>query len=418
MPRTVAKPWEARLRQTVKGAQGSGWLLRAGRGERTQIIRSWEDGTRSSAMVPITWDRTNATRLAALVERLASLMGEQELGLQEAVEIASPSEEDSAGTILAGKANWIEIAARFENELIGSGLVAERTYRREGRLYVQRTLESLCGQNQAKDGPGVLAGLVRNYPLAPGSVGRKRMISYGARFLNYAVDRCGAPKRFKPPEDRKRYEGQRSDRPCVGTPILDRQFIRLLTAIKNPRWKLAVGLAGVFGLRPFEIWHCQPEGNGLRVPGIKRNKAGRSADRLVLALDPEGWPAMGEELISELRRKGGDALPAIKRSWGERMNHYLRREVHAWKELLEESAATNKRGVTPYGFRHGYAWRGSQLYGLTPRVLASLMGHTVAIHLKHYGQWASETETAEAVRRAIELANTKGIESTNKDVKQ
>jgi integrase len=125
---------------------------------------------------------------------------------------------------------------------------------------------------------------------------------------------------------------------------------------------------------------------------------------------------MGEELISELQRKGGDALPPIKRSWGERMNHYLRREVPTWVELLNESAATNKRWVTPYGFRHGYAWRGSQLYGLTPRVLASLMGHTVAIHLKHYGQWASETETAEAVRRAIELAKTKGIESTDRGV--
>jgi integrase len=416
MPRTVAKPWETRLRQTIKGAQGGGWLLRAGRGERTQIIRTWEDGSRSSAMVPIKWDRTNATRLAALVERLASLMNEQELGLQEAVQMASPSEDDSAGTILEGKANWIEIAARFENELVGTGVVAVPTYKREGRLYVQRTLELLCGQNQVKDGSGVLAELVRNYPLVPGSVGRKRMISYAARFLNYGIDRCGAPKRFRPPADRKRYEGQRSDRPCVGTPVLDGQFIRLLTSMSNSRWKLAVGLAGVFGLRPFEIWHCQPEGNGLRIPGIKRNKAGRSADRLVLALDPEGSPGLGEELIRELNRKGADALPPIKRSWGERMNHYLKREVPTWGTLIEESAATNKRSVTPYGFRHGYAWRGSQLYGLTPRVLASLMGHTVAIHLKHYGQWANETETAEAVKRAIELANAKGIESTEKRV--
>jgi integrase len=413
MPRTVAKPWETRLRQTIKGAQGEGWLLRAGRGERTQIIRSWEDGSRSSAMVPIKWDRTNATKLAALVERLASLMSEQELGLQEAVELASPSEEDSAGVILAGKANWIEIAARFESELVGRGVVAERTYKREGRLYVQRTLELLCGQNQVKDGSGVLSGLVENYPLTPGSVGRKRMLSYAARFLNYGVDRCGAAKRFRPPVDRGRYEGQRSERPSVGTPVLDRQFIRLLSSMSNSRWKLAVGLAGVFGLRPFEIWHCQPEGNGLRIPGIKRNKAGRSADRLVLALDPEGSPGLGEELIDELNRNGEEALPPIKRSWGERMNHYLKREVPTWGALIEESTATNKRSITPYGFRHGYAWRGSQLYGLTPRVLASLMGHTVAIHLKHYGQWANETETAEAVKRAIEQANAKGIESTD-----
>ena len=60
-------------------------------GDKTQIIRCWEDGTRSSAMVPLKWDKSNTTRLAALIERLSKLLSEQGLGLQEAVGIASPS---------------------------------------------------------------------------------------------------------------------------------------------------------------------------------------------------------------------------------------------------------------------------------------------------------------------------------------
>jgi integrase len=403
------------VRQTVKGTHGAGWLLRSCRGDKTQIIRCWEDGTRSSAVVPIKWDKKNATRLAALIERLTKLLDEHGLGLQEAVGIASPSEEDSASEILEGKADWEEIALRFEKDLIGTGLVSANTYKREGGLYVRRTLNLLSGQNQPKSGAGVLAGLLKNHQLEPGSVGRKRMVAYAARFMNYGVEQYGAPERFRPPINRQRFEGQRSDRPSVGTPLMDGQLIQLIEAIKNPHWKLAVGLAGVFGLRPFEIWHCKPEGGGLRVQGIKRNKSGRAADRLVLPLDPEGQAGMGESLISTLINEGSSALPPIKRSWGERLNHYLKREVPAWRSLLEESAANNKRHITPYGFRHGYAWRGSQFYGLSPRVLAALMGHTVAIHLKHYGQWANESETAEAVKRAIEIASARRLEPITKD---
>jgi len=415
MPRTVAKPWERGLRQTVKGVHGAGWLLRAGRGDKTQIIRCWEDGTRSSAMVPLKWDKSNTTRLAALIERLAKLLSEQGLGLQEAVRIASPSEDDSASTILDGKADWEEIARRFEKELVDTGLVAANTYNREGRLYVRRTLNLLSGHKQPKDGASILTGLIKNHQLEPGSVGRKRMLAYAARFLNYGVERYGAPERFKPPVNRQRFEGQRSHRHATGTPILDNQLIQLFDRIGNRRWQLAIGLAGVFGLRPFEIWHCKPEGGGLRVQGIKRNKSGRAADRLVLPLEPEGQAGMGESLIRTLINEGSFALPPIKRSWGERLNHYLKREVPAWGSLLEESAVNTKRRITPYGFRHGYAWRGSQFYGLSPRVLSALMGHTVAIHLKHYGQWANESETAEAVKRAIEIASARRLEPITRD---
>ena len=40
------------------------------------------------------------------------------------------------------------------------------------------------------------------------------------------------------------------------------------------------------------------------------------------------------------------------------------------------------------------------------RDLASLMGHDVKIHQKHYGQWTTDEDTKESVRRAVgELAN-------------
>ena len=74
MPRTAAKPWERQIRQMVKASQGPGWLLRAGRGARTQAIRCWDDGTRSSVVLPIPWQPPSGATLLALIERLATVM--------------------------------------------------------------------------------------------------------------------------------------------------------------------------------------------------------------------------------------------------------------------------------------------------------------------------------------------------------
>jgi integrase len=402
MPRTAAKPWERQIRQLIKGSQGDGWLLRSARGNRTQVIRAWEDGTRSTSVVPIEWSSSNGTRLAALIDRLARLMAEQGLQLAEAVDTVNASEEDDALAIIDGKTNWEAIAKRFRTRLVESGELAPETYKREGGLYVQRTINLFNEQGQPKNGSEVLGKLIKNHPLPSGSVGRKRMLSYAARFLNYAVDKGGAPERFKPPDNRIAFEGRKKERQREGTPILDSEFIRIWNSIISPKWKLAIGLAGVFGLRPFEIWHCQPEKGGLRVRGVKRNRHGTSADRLVHGLDPENCKGLSEWLLQELTKGGEESLPKITKSWGERLNHYLMRQVPPWKELINEALNQNNKRLTPYGFRHGYAWRGGQQYDLSPRVLSALMGHSVAIHLKHYGNWASEAETMAAVGRAIE----------------
>ena len=79
----------------VKASQGSGWLLRAGRGDRTQAIRCWDDGTRSSVMLPIPWQPSSGATLLALTERLATVMAKHQLGLAEAAELVAVQEGDS-----------------------------------------------------------------------------------------------------------------------------------------------------------------------------------------------------------------------------------------------------------------------------------------------------------------------------------
>ena len=76
-------------------------------------------------------------------------------------------------------------------------------------------------------------------------------------------------------------------------PLKDEQFLALLESIPDPRWRLAVGLVGAFGLRPVELNYCRPDGDGLRIEYQKRNARGCSPKRTVEALDRVDAPGMG-----------------------------------------------------------------------------------------------------------------------------
>ena len=67
---------------------------------------------------------------------------------------------------------------------------------------------------------------------------------------------------------------------------------------------------------------------------------------------------------------------------------YLRRQ-RGWKPL-------EAKGATMYSFRHGYALRAHQQYGLSARIAARGMGHTVQTHQDNYGTWADVDEIDKA----------------------
>ena len=140
---------------------------------------------------------------------------------------------------------------------------------------------------------------------------------------------------------------------------------------------------------------------------MKRNASGKSADRLVQPLDPHGASGMGAELLALLAERGQAALPepSERTPWSTRLGDYLDGQVPEWAELRAEADAAHQGWLVPYSLRHGFAWRGSQLYGLSPRVMAQLCGHSLGIHVKHYGAWASEQEVAAAVAAAAARAH-------------
>jgi integrase len=148
--------------------------------------------------------------------------------------------------------------------------------------------------------------------------------------------------------------------------------------------------------------HCRPSADGQRlvVSYSKRTSKGATKAREVIGLDPVGLPGLSLQLLAELA--AGEALPplgSVDGDTGSAVGTYLdRRSV--WRELVGEAAAAGE-GLVPYSCRHGYALRAHQVAELSPRVAASLMGHSLQTHLNHYGAWCDGDTVAAAAAKAL-----------------
>ena len=411
----MANTWETSLRRLVKDQSGAGWSLRGKGKSTTQVTRRWSDGTRSSATVGIPWERSNGPKLLALVERLAKLTapvdtGGQGLSLAKAANLIQlEATGSSVEAVRTGSVNWVTTAERYRQHRVEvSGEVSAAGWQRKQRRWVTEFLEILGKRRGApKNGETLLEQLVAAHPgTTPGTSGRKELLREACKFLDFAVDRCGAPEQWRAPRDLKALIGKRPTPKPDGVPLLDDQALRIYRSIPNPQWRLAFGITVCFGIRPGEIGCCRAENGLLRVEGLKRNSSGASGGRIVHALDPVGFPNMGLTLLALLEEHGSEALPTPGKShWSSRLGLELVRHTPEWPVVMEEAASTGQGHLTCYSARHGYAFRGTRL-GLDHRTLAKLMGHTPAVHLQHYGRWTDEQSVAAAVAAAIARRDT------------
>jgi len=413
--------WFDTLRLSIRQEHGKGWSVQ-GIGsstrnpiQRCRLTRIWEDRTRSSVMLPLEWKATNATAIQTTVGQLRALMEERKLSLQDALKLNTESHGGPQGTN-ADFAGWPEVKARFLKTKEGhrSSTLRDLTTR------VDRVLVVLKGKPAPRDG----GTLTRRYAekffdgCPTGSTGRKRNLLDVARFLTYAVDECGAPMRFYPPNKAKINEligsPETSASERLTPPIKPEDLAALLDQLEadgqRELW-LAVGLVGLFGLRPAELAVLTvKEGKGY-VGHVKRNSTSMSARakqaRRVMALDVPGLEGEGQRLL-ELYASGLVKLPKSLRNqiamveekgkfqdvgadFGQKLERY-----RPWQALVARIP-----GLTPYSLRHGYAWRAHVCSSnpLPPRITAALMGHNVATHLKHYGSWTDEASLEAAVER-------------------
>lgn len=418
MPKTNTKPgrWDHDLRRQLKREHGAGWSVGEQSG-RVKLTHRYEDGSRSSVMLDIPWSVSSATAIANEIAVIRKRMDEAGIGLREAHDRSATTDERLTGHgVIVGTVDWDNVALKFFEKKKGN----RKNTTRPTTVRINNALATLRSKPKPTDG----GSLMRAYAAAhfdrcpPGGVGRRRHLGDIAALLRFAVERCGAPRRWLPPSDDVLEElidvSDRSDGDELTPPVKPDALARILDQIWDSGdqglW-MAVALVGCFGLRPAELAVLSIEDGELRVGGsVKRNERSkrRSAQpksRLVLALEIPGRDD-GKQALTLLRsgvefplqlatqiakaKQGEDVLKAV----GGKFARYLNK-VPAWQELTAEVP-----GLTPYSLRHGYAWRAHKAYGrpLSVRDTAALMGHSPQTHHKHYGKWTDESGLRDAVQ--------------------
>jgi integrase len=402
--------WASELRSQLKREHGFGWTVRERNGF-VQLTRRWEDDTRSSVMLPITWNAACGREVLNAVAEIRTRMDSHNLSLREAQELLQGKGAQVDGS--SGAVNWRVVADAF----LASRSDRRLTTQRDLRNRVERALVTLESQPRPKNGPELMRRYAADHfaSCPAGGQGRKRQLLDVAALLRFAVERQGAAIRWSPLEGEGLEEligtADRRTNDHLTPPVKPADLALLLDALeahgKTELW-LAVGLVGLFGLRPAELAVLQVSDGKLYVGShVKRNwrtMKRPSQPRLAVALDIPGREGQGRRVL-ELFHSGLVKLPrpiqtAIAsgefKPVGEAFRQLLDR-YPPWQSLVQANP-----GLTPYSLRHGYAWRAHKSYDrpLSVRDTAALMGHNPDTHHKHYGKWTDEAGLMEAVQAA------------------
>ena len=414
--------WFETLRLQIRQEHGKGWSVReigaTNRNPigRCQLTRIWEDRTRSSVVMPLEWKATNTTAILTAVGQLRALMEERNLSLQDALKVNTEllaggpqeGEEDFAG--------WEAVKDRFLKAQEGrrSSTLRDITTR------VERTLEALRSRPCPRDGGTLMRRYAEKFfeGCPAGGTGRKRNLLDVARFLTFAVDECGAPTRFYPPSKTKINEligsAETTAAEKLTPPIKPEDLAALLDQLDadgEHELRLAVGLVGLYGLRPAELAVLTVKEGKALVGHVKRNSTSMGAKvkqpRRVIPLDPPGLEGEGARLLALYESKQLKLPKSLRNQIAKVEEKGKFQDVGAdFAQKLERYApwralVARNPGLTPYSLRHGYAWRAHccSANAMHPRIAAALMGHNVATHLKHYGSWTDEASLEAAVER-------------------
>ncbi|KZR86524.1 hypothetical protein MITS9509_01528 [Synechococcus sp. MIT S9509] len=417
MPKTFTEQgtWDHDLRRQIKREHGTGWTLYP-QSSGTKLTRRYEDGKKSSVMLEIEWAPSSATAITNAVGVLAARMNEHDISLRE----AHRRSQQVAGVVtgkgvVAGAIDWSAAADAFlETRSDRRGTTMADTSKR-----VRNAVSLFEASPRPTDGSSLMQAYARNFfdGCAPGGSGRKRHLGDVAAFLNYAIDKCGAPARWKPleGEDRDVLIGTSDEADDNLTPpIKPEQLAALLDALiadeKHELW-MAVALVGCFGLRPAELAALDVEDGELMVrSNVKRNKSSmkkQKPPRLVIALEldgrDDGARALAQYQLGQLK------LPRAVRTAID--SGEFKKVGDAFRQLLDrypywQSLVATTPDLTPYSLRHGWAWRAHKGYAtpLSVRDAAALLGHTPNTHHRHYGRWTDQQGLRDAVKKITRTA--------------
>ena len=390
-----ANQWIAGFRALMKQSTAPNWCVKNNRGKFRLQVRDDRGITEQSVSLPYDWtDQGAADALERIRQIFKRYIEDPDITLKIASEIVDTS---SSHQVIM----FDEMVSGFRKS---RPQASDDTWRKKYVPVLSHAKRLMEAGRRPKDGHELCLEALEQWP--HGSRQRQIMRRNLDSFLRWAVERGHLKRCYLPPEHQPEILKPKR----VGYPLTDAQILRLIESVPDERWRFALQLCSVYGLRPEELrWLKIKNGShGAELWSIYgKSKGGRKGEttdprRLhPLLLRDHQATVIDWKIESRLRIK--EELPPLGMpgKGGEALRTYLRRKP-VWKSLVKE-AKENGEELTPYTFRHRYA-KASHARGIAIAQIAEAMGHTIEVHMQNYARFKPDNTASIYAEANLSLA--------------
>ena len=396
MSQSNSPKWVVRLRSGCP----RGWSVSESRGWIRLVVRSGAGGSDSKVTktLPLAWAADTVNEAIALISDLHSLVESgHDLG-----DALARTTGDALVAKPASSTQWPELLERFHDDLQTMSRIKDTTWKRNYAPFLDRAVELLAGASAPVNARDLVSAVARTWADKPRS--RNMAVDALRRFLDFAVEVHHLPAQSWTLTDRaaKQLRGARPQRRTVAC-ITDVEILRLLASLPETaacdRWRNALKLMALYGLRPEELNHLEVrEHPTTGQPALfctyrKVNARGATAPRWLMPLPltnsfgelEAGWNLAGAMAINQL------PLPPLSDKFA--LRTFLERQT-AWTDL-KDSYAKRDEWVRPYSFRDGYSLRAHRADHRLD-VICTAMGHSLSVHQSSY-EWSRDDAVLEHI---------------------
>ena len=173
----------------------------------------------------------------------------------------------------------------------------------------------------------------------------------------------------------------------IGYPLSDAQILQILDNLpqgeKHNRWRFAIQLCAVYGLRPEELRYLRikdgangPELWTIYQKSMGGTKGANTEPRRLHPLLVRDADSSAIDWKLQARLQVGETLPPLNSegNGSEPLSRYLRRRA-VWLSMCEDAKQQGEQ-LTPYSFRHRYA-KGLHAANIPIANISEAMGHTI-----------------------------------------
>ncbi|MFL0758936.1 MAG: site-specific integrase [Prochlorococcus sp.] len=386
----TTEEWVPSFRRQIKLTCGIGWKVFNSRGRIRLEVRQGDKS--QTAMLPYEWNEANSHPAVNRIEQIFKRYSTEKITLTQAAQNTDTSSNKQ-------EVDFKKLFAEFRKF---RPTASDRTWRTKYIPVLRNVEHAFVGQPPI-NGEKLCSHVLQQWE--HGSRQRQIMRQHLYAFLKWAVQRNYLKPIYLPPADAPETLNPKRD----GYALSDAQILRLLENLPegetHDRWRFAIQLCAVYGLRPEELRYLiikdGPKGAALWSI-YRKSMGGRKGERTeprklnaLLVKDSDG-SYIDWNLQSRLQI--GEQLPPLGKPGkaGEAVGTYLKRRA-AWTQLKEE-AKNQGEVLTAYSFRHRYA-KASHALGLPIANIAQAMGHTIEVHLTSYARFTPDA-TSDLYARA------------------